>query len=248
MRRSRSLQSRNKGAIASATVIALGMAGALWLLAARGVLHSNNAADWVTAVFTGGLVIVASAALLPAANQVRHAAKASAESHRPYVTVMTRPAIGGFLYLDLVNNGNRAALEVTANLSSPPLVNVKNTAKPTAPFGTVSYLAPNERRSVFYSGGDATKWPPELVVEVAYTGEDGKKHSATVTHDMEALKLILVNPENKKMPQALLKEGLDRFERILNKSVQQVTRTSGSSKWLRLRDRLKRLGAMLRGI
>ena len=225
--RNRNLLAGQEGAIASAVAIALVMAGTLWLLAAQGVLDSTNASDWFTAIFTGGLVIVAGAALLPAASQVRQAAKASAESHRPYVTVMTRPAIGGFLYLDLVNNVNRAALEVTADLSSPPLVNVTNMAKPTAPFGTVSYLAPNERRSVFYSGGDATEWPPELVVEVAYTGEDGKKHSATVTHDMEALRLILVNPENKKTPQALLDEGLKRIEGIVSRAVAQATGRQG---------------------
>lgn len=242
----RSWLSSRKGAIASAIALAAAMAGSLWLLAALELLDSSNAADWVTAVFTGGLVVVAGAAFWPAASQVRQAAKASAESHRPYVTVVTRAGIGGFVYLDLVNNGNRAARNVTAALSSPPLENVKNAENPKAPFGRVSYLAPNERRSVFYSSGKTDKWPPELVVEISYTGEDEESHSATVTHNLGALKLILANPENKRTPQTLITEGLNRFERIVNRAVQQVAENSAPLRRRRHHDRLKRLGKMRR--
>ncbi len=238
--------SDNKGAIAFAAVTALGIAATLWQLVARGVLDSNNAADWVTAVFTGGLVAVAGAAFWPAASQVRQAAKAAAESHRPYVTVVTRAGIGGFVYLDLVNNGNRAARDVTAKMSSPPLVNVKNAKNPKAPFGRVSYLAPNERRSVFYSSGNTEKWPPELVIEIAYRDEDSESRSATVTHNLDALKLILGNPENKRTPQTLITDGLNRFERIVNRAVEQIIEASTPSKRQRHQDRLMRLRAMRR--
>lgn len=238
--------SGRKGAAASAIALAAVTAGALSLLAMCGVMHSANAADWVTAVFTAGLVVVAGAAFWPAASQVRQAAKASAESHRPYITVVTRAGIGGFVYLDLVNNGNRAARNVTAEMSSPPLVNVKNAENPKAPYGTISYLAPDERRSVFYSSGKTEKWPPELVIEIAYAGEDGESHSATVTHNLDALKLILENPENKRTPQTLITEGLNRFERIVNGAVEQIVEASTPSKWQRRQDRLMRLRAMRR--
>ena len=221
--------------IVSLLVIVAGVLGTLWVLAATGALDSDDAPAWVAAVGTLGLVIVAGAALWPAASQVKEAARASAESHRPYVTLMTRPSTEKFLYLDLVNHGDRAALDISADFSSPPLVNVTNTAKPTAPFGRVSYLAPSERRSVMYSNGrDVDNWPCELVVEIAYSGEDGKPHKATVTHDLGALKLILTNPENRKSPQRLLKEGLDRLERIVNAAVREVAEGAGPHKQRRL--------------
>ena len=208
--------------IVSLHVIVVAVFGTLCILAAAGVLDSDDAAAWIAAVFTGGILIVAGAALWPAANQVKQAARASEESHRPYVSLGTRLSIEGVLYLDLVNHGNRAALDVAAILSWPPLDNVQNTEMPEAPFGLVTYLAPNERRSVVYSSPQkADECPSELVAEIAYTGEDGTPHKATVTHDLDALGLILTNPENKRTPQQLLKEGMDRFEGIANSAVGQ---------------------------
>lgn len=59
------------------------------LLVTSNVLESGTAAEWATAGFTGGLVVVAGLALLPAARQARLASQAvevaalaSAESHR----------------------------------------------------------------------------------------------------------------------------------------------------------------------
>lgn len=254
MPRDREWQRADKTTIALATLMILGLLGLIWLLAGLGVLDSENAADWVTAIATSGLIIVALLALWPAARQaqiasraVREAARASAESHRPYVTLMTRPSIEGFLYLDLVNNGDRAALEVSAEFSSPPLLNVKNTARPTAPFGRVSYLAPGERRSAFYSNGrDVDNWPHELAVEITYTGEDGTSHMATVTHDLDALKLILTNPENKKSPQRLLDDGLGRFERIVHAAVGQIVEGSTSRSRFRIEGCRTRAAELLR--
>ena len=229
-------------------VVVAGAVVTLWVLAAAGALDSNDSPAWVTAVGTVGLVIVAGAALRSAASQVKEAARASTESHRPYVTLMTRPSTEGFLYLDLVNHGDRAALDVSVDLSSPPLVNVKNTEKPATPFGRVSYLAPSERRSVMYaSSRDANNLPRELIVEITYSGEDDKLHKATVTHDLDALKLILTNPENKKSPQRLFTEGLNRFERIVNAAVREVTEKAGPHKRPRLKGSLSRLTARLRG-
>lgn len=244
----------DKTSIVLAALIMLGLLGSMWLLAALGVLDSENAAEWVTAIATSGLIIVALLALWPAARQakiasqaVREEAQASAERHRPYVTLVTRPSIEKMLYLDLVNNGDRAALEVSAEFSSPPLVNIKNTAKPTAPFGRVSYLTPGERRSVLYSNGrDVDEWPSELVVEIAYTGDDGTPHMATVTHDLDALKLILTNPENKKSPQRLLDDGLARFERIVHAAVGQIVEQSTSGTRFRIGGCRTRLAELLR--
>ena len=122
MPRDRSPRRGDMAAVVLPVFVVLGLLlGTLWLLRATGVLDSSNAAEWVTAVFTSGLVIVALAALWPASRQARiasraveEAARASAESHRPYVTVMTRPSIEGFVYLDMVNHGNRAALDISA--------------------------------------------------------------------------------------------------------------------------------------
>ena len=216
--------------IESLLVIVAAVFGTLCILAATGVLDSDDAAAWVAAVFTGGILIVAGAALWPAARQARiaslaveEAARASEESHRPYVSLGTRLSIEGVLYLDLVNHGDRAALDVAAILSWPPLDNVQNTEMPEAPFGLVTYLAPNERRSVVYSGPQKVdECPSELVAEIAYTGEDGTARKATVTHDLDALKLILTNPENKRTPQQLLKEGMDRFQSIASLAVRQL--------------------------
>ena len=82
-------------AIVALLVIAVVGLGTLSLLAAVGVLDSNDAADWVTAVGTICLVIVASVALWPTARQVKQAARASAESHRPYVSMGTRVSVKG---------------------------------------------------------------------------------------------------------------------------------------------------------
>lgn len=175
-------------------IIVVGVAGALGLLAATGVLDSSDAADWVTAVGTVGLVIVASVALWPAARQVKQAARASAESHRPYVSLGTRVSIKGHLYLDMINHGNRAALAVAARLSEAPPHDPDSGQEP---FGNVSYLAPGERRSILYAGHrDRHLLPQSLVIEITYTGEDGESHAATITHDIEALGGILINPDD----------------------------------------------------
>ena len=229
MPRDQEPQHGDKLTIGSATVIMLGLFGLTWFLAALGVLDSEDAADWVTAIATSGLIIVALVALWPAARQARlasraveNAARASGESHRPYVTLMTRSSIEGFLYLDLVNHGNRAALDVRAVFSGALLL--KTSANAEDPFGSVSYLAPSERRSVMYSrGSDSKDWPPELVVDITYSGENGTAHAATVTHNLEALKGILSNPDNKKTPQALLRDGLAGIEKIVNDAIQQAT-------------------------
>ena len=201
------------------------------LLVTSNVLESGNAAEWVIAGFTGGLVVVASLALLPAARQARLASQAvevaalaSAESHRPYVTITIRASIEGIMYLDLVNHGDRAALSLTARFSNPPLHHSEHFTDARSPFGNVSYLAPNERRSLIYSGGgDSERWPAELVVKLAYTGEDGTPHSAVVTHDMNSLKPILINPENLKSPTKLLNEGLAGIRSIVKEAVQQIS-------------------------
>lgn len=229
MRRDQESQHRDWTTIVSAAVIMLGLLVLMWLLSALNVLDSDDAAAWVTAIATSGLIIVALVALWPAARQARlaaraveNAARASAESHRPYVTVMTRTSIEGFLYLDLVNHGNRAAIDVKTDFSGPLLL--KTSANAEDPFGSISYLAPNERRSVMYSrGSDSKDWPPELVVEITYSGEDGTAHEATLTHNLEALKCILSNPDNKKTPQALLKDGLAGIEKIVTNAIQQAT-------------------------
>lgn len=219
----------------------------LWGLAATGALDSDNAAAWVTAVSTALLVIVAASALWPAANQVKQAARASAESHRPYVSLGTRVSVKGLLYLDLVNHGDRAALDVSAVLSFPPLDNVQNTEMPEAPFGLVTYLAPNERRSVVYSSPEnADKCPSELVAEIAYASEDGTPYKAKVTHDIDALKLILSNPDDIRTPEQLLKKGLDGIRNIVNGAVQQVAEARAQDRRPRLRDCLERLVALLR--
>ena len=180
--------------IVALLVVAVAGLGTLSLLATVGVLDSNDAADWVTAVGTVALVIVAAVALWPAARQVKQAARASAESHRPYVSLGTRVSVKGHLYLDLINHGNRAALEVTAHLSKAPPHDPDSGLEP---FGNVSYLSPGERRSILYAGHqDRGRLPESLVIEITYTGEDGESHTATITHDIEALGGILINPDD----------------------------------------------------
>ena len=180
--------------IVAPLIIVVGGLGTLSLLAVIGVLDSSDAADWVTAVGTVALVIVAAVALWPAARQVKQAARASAESHRPYVSLGTRVSPKGHLYLDVINHGNRAALEVSASLSQAPPHNPDSGHEP---FGNVSYLAPGERRSILYAGfRDRDQLPQSLVIEVAYTAEDGASHAATITHDIEALGGILINPDD----------------------------------------------------
>ena len=181
-------------AIVALLVIAVVGLGTLSLLAAVGVLDSNDAADWVTAVGTICLVIVASVALWPTARQVKQAARASAESHRPYVSMGTRVSVKGHLYLDLINHGNRAALEVAARLSAAPPHDPDSGQEP---FGNVSYLAPGERRSILYAGHrDRGQLPERLIIEITYGGEDGESHAATITHDIDALGGILINPDD----------------------------------------------------
>lgn len=68
----------------------------------------------------------------------------------------------------------------------------------------------------------------------------------TVAQDMDALKLILVNSEDKRAPQTLITEGLNRFERIASRAVQQITENSAPSRWERHQDRLERLGRIRR--
>lgn len=184
----------DRTSIVALLVVAVVGAGTLVLLAALGVLDSNDAAEWVTAVGTMCLVIVASVALWPAARQVKQAARASAESHRPYVSLGTRLSTKGHLYLDLINHGNRAALDVAASLSHAP---PSNPGSGLEPFGNVGYLAPGERRSILYAGvRDRDKLPAGLVIEVTYTGEDGASHAATINHDIKALGWILINPDD----------------------------------------------------
>ena len=213
------------------TLLVLVALGLPLLMVGSSVLESGNAAEWATAGFTGGIAIMACLALLPAGRQtslaskaVKAAASASAESHRPYVTLMIRASIEGIMYLELVNHGDRAALGLSARFDSPPLHQSEHFTDPKSPFGNVSYLAPNERRSLIYSGGrDSDRWPPELVVALAYTGEDGTAHAATVTHDMNSLKPILINPDNLKTPTKLLNEGLAGIRSIARDTVQQVS-------------------------
>lgn len=234
----------NLTSIVAVVVIVIAAAGTLCVLALADALDSGNAPAWVTAISTASLVIVAGVALWPAARQVREAARASAQSHRPYVSLGTRVSVEGFLYLDLVNHGNRAALDVAAMLSHAPLENVQNTEMPEAPFGLVTYLAPNERRSIIYASvHSADECPSELKIETAYTGEDGTKHRAIVTHDLDALKLILTNPENRKTPQQLLQDGLRGIGSVIDGAIRQVTDANAPSKRRRLRSVLERLKA-----
>lgn len=223
------LQSRRVGLAAGISSLMLAMPAALLLLWCVGLLNADNAAGWVTAVATSGLILVALLALWPAARQARlasiaaqHAAQASAESHRPYLTVMTRVGIGGFVYLDLMNYGNRAAIDVRAVCSCPPIERPKNTKRPCEPFGDVSYLAPSERRSVMYAtGNDTEQWPSILGISLSYGDEQGAVHKAQVTHNLEALQLILSNPENKTTPQTLIKKSANELRSIVNEALRQ---------------------------
>ena len=211
--------------IVSLLVIVAAVFGTLCILAATGVLDSDDAAAWVAAVFAGGILIVAGAALWPAANQVKQAARASEESHRPYVSLGTRLSIEGVLYLDLVNHGDRAALDVAAILSRPPVDNVRNTEMPEAPFGLVTYLAPNERRSVVYSGPQKAETCP------LKTRRDDRGHrrrrtprKARVPHDLDALKApVLTNPRETTGPLNTLTQGrMDPIRTIANIALGQL--------------------------
>lgn len=184
-------------AIVSLVIVAIAIFGTLLLLAHLGTLDADDAPAWVTAVFTGALVIAALATLLPAARQVNHAARLSAESHRPYVTLGLRTIKGGFVYLDLVNHGDRAALNVVADFDSPMSFKSSPSADPDDPFGWVSYFAPGERRSVMCSNGQIPKcWPPTLSIEITYADEGGNTYDATVVHNLDALKRVLTNSDN----------------------------------------------------
>lgn len=210
------------------TLIALGIP---FLLATSGLLESTTAAAWSTAFLTGGIAAAAWLGLWPAARQAKlaaqaeeAAAQASIESHRPYVTLGTRISIEGGLYLDLVNHGDRAALGTSVGLSHPPLYVTDPKFKSKTPFGNVSYLAPGERRSIYFAGSqDGDDLPTELVVQISYSGEDGEQHAATVVHNMDALKGVLTNPDNIKSPQSLLREGLQGIERIVTNAIRPIT-------------------------
>ena len=233
--------------IVSLLVIVVAVFGALCILAAVGVLDSDDAAAWMAAVFTGGLLIVAGAALWPAARQVKLAAQASTESHRPYVSLGTRLSVKGILYFDLVNHGDRAALGVTARFSESPLHGPISGPSAEQPFGQVSYLAPGERRSIFYATSqDSERLPKSLDIEIAYTGEDGEPHGATITHDLDALTGLLTNPDDIRTPQALIQEGLDGLKRIVDEVFGQVTKGTTAGTRPPSKGCLRRLKALLR--
>lgn len=100
---------------------------------------------------------------------------------------------------------------------------------------------------MYASSRDASNSPRELIVEITYSSEDDELHKATVIHDLNTLKLILTNPENKKSPQRLLTEGLNRFERIVNAAVREGAEGACPHKRPRLKGRLSRLAALLHG-
>ena len=93
---------------------------------------------------------------------------------------------GGLLYLELVNLGNRAALDVACSFK-PRLVDAQGRdVGELRLFHALAFLAPNRRIRTLL--GASSEYAEPVTVTVEYSDAAGERHASRVTHDLGAFR------------------------------------------------------------
>ena len=93
---------------------------------------------------------------------------------------------GGLLYLELVNLGNRAALDVACSFK-PRLVDAQGRdVAELRLFRRLGFLAPGRRIRTLL--GPSSEYADSVTVTVEYSDAAGERHASRITHDLGAFR------------------------------------------------------------
>lgn len=93
---------------------------------------------------------------------------------------------GGLLYLELVNLGNRAALDVACSFK-PPLADAQGRdVGELRLFRRLAFLAPSRRIRTLL--GPSSEYEDSVTVTVEYSDTAGERHASRITHDLGAFR------------------------------------------------------------
>ena len=93
---------------------------------------------------------------------------------------------GGLLFLELVNLGNRAAIDVACSFN-PRLVDAQGRdVAELRLFRKLAFLAPNRRIRTLL--GPSSEYSDSVTVTVEHSDAVGERHASRVTHDLGAFR------------------------------------------------------------
>ncbi|HWJ32620.1 MAG TPA: hypothetical protein VNR59_09790 [Gaiellaceae bacterium] len=93
---------------------------------------------------------------------------------------------GGLLYLELVNLGDRAALDVACSFK-PPLIDAQGRdVGELRLFRRLAFLAPTRRIRTLL--GASSEYAESVTVTVEYTQAGGDRRGSRITHDLGAFR------------------------------------------------------------